>query len=91
MRPIDYTHEISGKRYFTVKHFALVTMRSETNVRHLMRVGNRLRCLRVFRIAEKPMIPYEELMEFPFTLPGRCERVYHYTEKGVPTQEELVS
>jgi hypothetical protein len=86
MKPRDICEEINGKFYFTVKHFAWATKRSEQSVRFLMCYGNRIRKLKVERIGDKPYIPYEELTEFPFTLPGRNTReVYHYTEAGVPT------
>lgn len=86
MRPIDFTFIIRGKRYFTVKHFAWMTKRSEQNIRFLMCYGNKQRKLKVTRINGKPFIPFEELMEFPFTMPGRNSKfVYHYTEEGVPT------
>ena len=90
MRPKDLTQKIDGNLYFTVKHFAWVTKRSETNVRFLMSYGNRIRKLRVVRFGDKPYIPYEEMLEFPFTLPGRnSKQIYHYSEDGCPqTQEE---
>lgn len=87
MKPKDMSDEINGELYFTVKHFALATNRSEQNVRFLMSYGNRIRKLKVVRIAEKPMIPYSELTEFPFTVAGRNSMgVYHYTEEGIMTE-----
>lgn len=89
MRPKDLTQLINGNLYFTVKHFAWVTKRSEVNVRFLMARGNRIRKLKVMRLDGKPYIPYEELLEFPFTLPGRnSKQIYHYTEDGYPQTEE---
>ena len=89
MPPKLLTHEIEGKRYFTVKHFAYATKRSEINVRFLMARGNRIRKLRVVRFGGKPFIPYEEMLEFPFTLPGRSSKeIYHYNEAGFPEMAE---
>lgn len=86
MEPKDLCEELNGKLYFTVKRFAWATKRSEQSVRFLMCYGNRIRRLKVKRFGGKPYIPYEELTEFPFTLPGRnTKEVYHYTKDGVPT------
>jgi len=84
MRPVDMTEEINGERYFSVRTFAEATKRSEQSVRFLMSYGNRIRKLTVVYVMDKPLIPYSELTEFPFTLPGRNnEEVYHYDEDGV--------
>ena len=83
MSPMDMTEVINGERYFTVKSFAIATNRSEQSVRFLMSYGNRLRKLKVEYKMGKPLIPYSELTEFPFTLPGRnSEEVYHYDAVG---------
>lgn len=88
MRPRDLAEYVNGEMYFTVKWFARVTMRSEQNVRYLMARGNRIRRLKVVRIFDKPMIPYSEMLEFPFTTPGRGSKViYHYDEDGRPIVE----
>lgn len=87
MTPWDMSEDINGVRYFTVKHFALATNRSEPNVRFLMAYGNRIRKIKVVYMMNKPMIPYSELTEFPFTLAGRnSSGVYHYTEEGTMTE-----
>jgi len=83
MNPMDMTEELNGERYFTVKGFAMATNRSDQSVRFLMSYGNRIRKLKVVYMANKPLIPYSELTEFPFTLPGRnSNEVYHYNEQG---------
>jgi hypothetical protein len=83
MKPIDLTEAINGIQYFSVKNFALATGKSEQSIRFLITNGNRLRSLKADRIADKPMIPYSELLEFPFTLAGRnSEEVYYYDENG---------
>lgn len=83
MRPIDMTFEHDGKRYFEVKNFAWATNRSVQNVRFLMSYGNKIRKLKVEYIGSRPFIPFSELTEFPFTVPGRNnDRVFHYDEEG---------
>jgi hypothetical protein len=83
MVPRDYAEELNGRLYFTVQAFALVTKKSQQSIRFLMAYGNRIRKLRVEYIFDKPLIPYEELTEFPFTLSGRNSKsVYHYNEAG---------
>ncbi len=84
MRPKELTHKIDGELYFTVKHFAYVTKHSEVRIRVLMKYGNRLRRLRVVRFGGKPFIPYEELTQFPFTMPGNARGTYFYSEEGFP-------
>jgi hypothetical protein len=83
LKPKDITEEINGARYFTVNNFAYATKRSPQNVRSLISYGNRIRRLKTIRLAGKPLIPYSELLEFPFTVAGRhSTEVYHYTEDG---------
>jgi len=83
MKPIDVTEVINGERYFTVAGFAAATNRSQSNVRFLMSYGNRIRKLKVVHIVDKPVIPYSELLEFPFTVSGRNSKtVYHYDAEG---------
>lgn len=83
MKPMDMAEELNGERYFNVKGFAIATKRSEQSVRFLMSYGNRIRKLKVVYIMGKPLIPYSELTEYPFTMPGRNSvEVYHYTEDG---------
>ncbi len=92
MNPKDMTEVLNGERYFTVKGFATATNRSEPSVRFLMAYGNRIRKLKVEYMASKPLIPYSELLEYPFTLPGRnSHEVYHYNEEGKIVAEELKS
>ena len=89
MRPVDMTVEINGKRYFEVKNYAWATNRSQQNVRFLMSYGNKFRKLKVEYVAGKPMIPWEELTEYPFTVPGRnSKEVYHYNEDGKPVFDD---
>lgn len=77
------TIELGGARYFEVKNFAWATSRSVQNVRFLMSYGNKFRRLRVVYVGDKPLIPWEELTQYPFTVPGRnSKEVYHYDEDG---------
>jgi hypothetical protein len=89
------TEEIDGERYFVVKRFAEATRRSEQNVRFLMSYGNKYRKLTVVRKLGKPMIPWSEFTNYPFTAPGRnSKEVYYYTEAGgvrVTTEQPQVT
>lgn len=90
MNAIDMAEELNGERFFTIKKFALTTNKSEQSIRFLMCYGNRIRKLKVVYFASKPLIPYSELMEFPFTLPGRNSvEVYHYNEYGQIVTEDI--
>lgn len=81
--PIDLIEEVEGEKYFTVKSFARIICRSEQSVRFLISRGNRIRKLKAVKKLEKPLIPVSELVEFPFTMPGRGSKtVYHYNMKG---------
>lgn len=84
MRPCDLVDIINEEKYFTVKNFALATSRSEQNVRFLMSYGNRIRKINIVYFAGKPMIPFSELTEYPFTMPGRnSATIYHYNIQGI--------
>jgi hypothetical protein len=88
MQPTDLVDTMDNERYFTVKNFALATNRSEQNVRFLMSYGNRIRKIKVVYFAGKPMIPFSELTEYPFTMPGRnSATVYHYNVQGIIKEE----
>jgi hypothetical protein len=92
MRPKDIAEKVNGKFYFTVKHFAWATHRSEQSVRFLISKGNRLRKLKATWDRGRRMIPYSELTEYPFTVSGRAqEEVYHYDEDGAIAREEVKS
>lgn len=73
---------VGGKLYYTVRQFADKTNRTVQSVRNLISKGNRIRCLRADMIAGRPLIPAEELTDFPFTLPGNDRTIYHYTKEG---------
>jgi hypothetical protein len=91
LKPKSLAFEHNGVWYFSVKHFAWVTHRSETNVRKLMYRGNRIRRLTVEYVNGRPAIPYDELLHFPFTLPGRnSTEVYNYDEDGQQVEAPTV-
>jgi hypothetical protein len=82
-KPKDLTVEYEGALYFTVNNFALVTKRSSVNVRFLIVRGNRIRKLKAIYVLDRPLIPYSELAEYPFTCAGKKNKdIYHYTEMG---------
>jgi hypothetical protein len=91
LSPRERAQEVGGELFLDVKDFALVTNKSEQTVRGYIKNGNRVRKLKVMRIVGKPMIPFSELTEFPFTTSGKSteEEVYHYDENGkvVETQK----
>ncbi len=81
-------HKISGKEYYTIQQFAIMSNRSEANVRHLLYVGNSKRKLQSIKVVNRPMIPIEELQLFPFTKAGfGGGDVYHYDEHGNVVEE----
>jgi len=89
MKPTDLTIEINGNAYFTIKDFAIVTKRSQQSVRFLISKGNRIRKLKVVHFADKPYVPYAEMLEFPFTTAGRnSKQIYHYKENGSSQEEK---
>jgi hypothetical protein len=91
--PKERAEMINGELHFTVKNFALVVNKSEQTVRQYMSVGNRVRKLRINRVAGKPMIPFSELTDFPFTVSGRHSNseVYHFDEEGKIVEQAPIS
>ena len=75
-------YEVNGQLYYTIRQFADLTNRTVQSVRNLIAKGNRIRLLRADKIAGRPLIPAEELTEFPFTLPGNDKSIYHYDSAG---------
>lgn len=77
----DLAVEINGKKYLTVKDFAVVINRSEGTVRRLMSAGNRLRKIKFIHLAGKPFILASEVFNYPFTLSGRnTQDIFNYME-----------
>lgn len=75
---------VDGKQYYTVKQFAFLTNRSTTTIYNLIGKGNAIRKLNCIRLDEKPLIPVEELTDFPFVSPGPNgkERPYFFDANG---------
>ena len=85
VRPKERAQMVDGELMLTIKDFAIIVNKSEQTIRGYMRFGNRIRKMKMRRIVGKPMIPFSELMEFPFTISGHFTEadVYHYSEEGV--------
>jgi len=73
---------VDGRKYYTVWQFARITKKSDSAIYFLIYHGNKMRKLKCERLLGRPLIPIEELVEFPFTLPGRSEEVYYYDKDG---------
>lgn len=78
--PIEY----NGKMYYDVKGFSFMTNRATHTIYRLINQGNSIRKLKTERFLGRPIIPVEELTEFPFTAPGPGGKnnVVHYTSEG---------
>ena len=92
---VDISPEvINGKEYYSVRHFSILTHKSEKVIYHLISKGNAVRKLRADMILNHPMIPVEEFTEFVFTGPGRypLKDLYRYNEDGTayPVDETMV-
>jgi hypothetical protein len=79
---IDSIVSIEGKNYFTVKGFAKITKKEIQLVRYLISHGNRIRKLKYIKYLNNTLIPFSELIEFPFTCVGPGKDIYHYDEEG---------
>jgi len=75
---------INEKSYYDVKTFAYLTNKTTQTIYRLIDKGNALRKLRAIKPFGKPLIPIEELSEFPFTAPGPrgSETVTYFGEQG---------
>jgi hypothetical protein len=77
--------DINGKLYYTPSQFAHLTGVSETMIYRLLNKGNYFRKLRAdYSYFARPLIPIEELVDYPWTGPGRYpyKEVSHFTEDG---------
>ena len=76
--------QIGGDRFYTVSQFAAITNRSDQSVYKLIKQGNSMRKLNAIKVAQRVLIPAEEVTEFPFTGigPNSNERIYHYNNEG---------
>jgi len=70
-------YDIDGIKYLSANDFAKLLDRSRQSVDHLIRTGNRIRKLKVFRDGKNNIfVPLSEVTEFPFTLQGQNAKVY---------------
>ncbi len=76
--------KIGNKKYLTVNTMAAITNKSTQTVYWLIKKGNTIRKMKAIRIADRWLIPFEELINFPFTScgPNSKDTIYHYNEKG---------
>jgi len=65
------TVNVEGEDCWTVKQFSVLTEKDPGTIRMLITKGNRLRKIKVIRVAGKPFILAKELFEFPFVVNGR--------------------
>jgi hypothetical protein len=66
----DDAVEYNGHLYLEVKNFAYHANKTTQTIYRLIDKGNAIRKLRVERVVGKPMVPIEELWEFPCAAPG---------------------
>ena len=74
------TFIFEGKEYYDIKTFAFKTQRTTQTIYRLKDTGNSIRKLRCEYILGKPMIPAEELTEFPFCAAGvdGAKKIHHF-------------
>lgn len=73
--------EIGNKKFFTVNQFATLTNRSDQSVYLLIKKGNTIRRLKAIKVANRLLIPTDELNNFPFTPigAGAKDKPYHFS------------
>lgn len=74
--------EIDGEPYVTKKDFCFLLNRSEQGITQLITKGNSFRKLKHKHMGASVFIPFSEVTEFPFVLPGRGCRYVQYTKEG---------
>ena len=76
------TFTFEGREYYDIKTFAFRTKKTTQTIYRLKDKGNVIRKLKCEYILGHPMIPAEELTEFPFCAPGVSgdKRVVYYGE-----------
>ncbi|KKN59483.1 hypothetical protein LCGC14_0541950 [marine sediment metagenome] len=86
IKPLD----IGGKKYFTVNQMSALTNKSSQTIYSLINLGNAVRKMQSIKIADRVLIPIEELIEFPFTYAGAHpqDNIYHYDENGKIIKKE---
>jgi len=75
---------INGDEYITVKNMSRIVNKSDQTIYHLINKGNVIRKMKCIKIEEKVLIPYSEVVEFPFTYAGHNakENTYHFNYEG---------
>ena len=83
--------KIGDDQFYTVQQFCSIVNKSNQYIYNLINKGNSIRKLKHIKLAQRVLIYASELIEFPFTCvgPGAKDRVYHYSEDGLPNWEEL--
>ena len=86
----EYNKKISinGELFYDVKTFAVLTNRSTQSVYRLISEGNSIRRIKCVRFFGKPMIPVDELKEFPFCTSGPWAVKNAYTFRELAEQME---
>lgn len=83
--------KIEGIKYISVKEMAIITNKSDQTIYTLISKGNSVRKMNHIKIGTKVLIPYTEVIEFPFTWAGRytsdSNNIYHYTYDGEIVEE----
>jgi hypothetical protein len=83
------TIKIDGTKYVTLKQLAQFLDKSSQTIFNLVSKGNVIRKMKSMKIGGTVFIPYSEIVEFPFTMPGSSARdnVYHYNYDGEVIEE----
>ena len=75
---------ISGVKYISVREMAILTNKSDQTIYNLISKGNTIRKMKSTKVGATVMIPYIEVIEFPFTNVGKNakDNIYHYNYNG---------
>jgi len=86
----DYNKKVSinGELFYDVKTFAVLTNRSTQSVYRLISEGNSVRRIKCIRFFGKPLIPVDELKEFPFCSSGPWAKKNTYTFRELAEEME---
>ena len=76
--------KINGVDYITVREMSTIVNKSDQTIYNLITHGNSIRTMKCLKLGQSVLIPYTEVVEFPFTWPGNnaSDNVYHYTYDG---------
>jgi hypothetical protein len=75
------TVDHNGHEYYEVKTFAYLKNKTTQTIYRLIDKGNSVRKLKAIRVCGKPLIPIEELTDFPFVAPGPKGSAYAHQAK----------